>query len=304
MNWLREVPIGQYVEGNSGWLRLIDPRLKFSWVLMFLLTPVLAGFIWRIALVLALLIITFFSCLPLRVWWRSMAFLLMLACAVGLLAMFLPNSDVSAELAIRSPVEVPGLTLEGPKWEVIQLGPFQIAGLEIGQVIIDRRSALLGIKTSTLVFTVVHSVNLMLLTTVPEDLAWTISWFLSPLSLFGFPVDRLSFQLLLALRFIPLVQEELQNLLRAVAIRAVSIRKTSFKVFFGLILSLCERLLANILLRAEQASEALVAKGGNWVSPAQLRTRAVLRRDSFWLNISLIITLLFVLCLRGKYGAL
>ena len=59
MDWLRQLPIGQYVAGNSGWLRRLDPRLKLAWVLMFLLTPVLAGSLWRIGLVVALLLITF-----------------------------------------------------------------------------------------------------------------------------------------------------------------------------------------------------------------------------------------------------
>ena len=42
MDWLRQIPIGQYVDGAGGWLRRLDPRLKLLWVLMFLLTPVLA----------------------------------------------------------------------------------------------------------------------------------------------------------------------------------------------------------------------------------------------------------------------
>ena len=54
----------------------------------------------------------------------------------------------------------------------------------------------------------------MLITTPPEDLVWAIRWFFAPLALFGFPLEKLSFQLLLALRFLPLVQEELQNLFR------------------------------------------------------------------------------------------
>ncbi|HBU26373.1 MAG TPA: cobalt ABC transporter permease, partial [Synechococcales bacterium UBA8138] len=54
MDWLRQLPIGQYVAGG-GWLRQLDPRLKFLWSLAFLLTPVLAGPGWRLALVVLLL---------------------------------------------------------------------------------------------------------------------------------------------------------------------------------------------------------------------------------------------------------
>ena len=78
MDWLRQLPIGQYVAGNSGWLRRLDPRLKLAWVLMFLLTPVLAGSLWRIGLVVALLLITLASGLPVRIWWRSLLLLLFL----------------------------------------------------------------------------------------------------------------------------------------------------------------------------------------------------------------------------------
>ena len=43
MDWLRQIPMGQYVDGREGWLRRLDARLKLAWSLVFLLTPVLAG---------------------------------------------------------------------------------------------------------------------------------------------------------------------------------------------------------------------------------------------------------------------
>ena len=43
MDWLRQIPLGQYVDGAESWLRQLDPRLKLAWSLVFLLTPVLAG---------------------------------------------------------------------------------------------------------------------------------------------------------------------------------------------------------------------------------------------------------------------
>ncbi|HCO75823.1 MAG TPA: cobalt ABC transporter permease, partial [Synechococcus sp. UBA8071] len=56
MDWLRQVPMGQYVDGSTGWLRRLDPRLKLAWSLVFLLTPVLAGPLWRVGLVVALVL--------------------------------------------------------------------------------------------------------------------------------------------------------------------------------------------------------------------------------------------------------
>ena len=291
MDWLRQIPIGQYVDGPQSWLRRLDPRLKLLWSLLFLLTPVLAGPLWRLGLVLALLVLTLLSGLPRKLWSRSLMVLTLLAFSVGVLSMFLPATDPAAALALRPPDELPGALIEGPRWDVLQLGPLRV----------DRASLLLGLRTSTLLFTVIHSVNLVLLTTPPEDLVWALSWVLSPLRRLGLPMDRIGFQLLLALRFLPLAQEELQNLLRALAGRALNLRKLGFKASFALVLSVGERLLANILLRAEQGADALVARGGQVLDPSAVRL--VDDRPVPWLNGLALLLLPLIVMLRVLYGA-
>ena len=42
MNILTKFPIGQYVDGNRSWLRIIDSRLKIIAVFIFLITPIWA----------------------------------------------------------------------------------------------------------------------------------------------------------------------------------------------------------------------------------------------------------------------
>ena len=74
MNVLTKFSIGQYVDGNRSWLRFIDSRLKIIALLIFLITPIWAGSIWRVGLVICLIVLTFVSLLPLRVWWRSFIF--------------------------------------------------------------------------------------------------------------------------------------------------------------------------------------------------------------------------------------
>ena len=145
----------------------------------------------------------------------------------------------------------------------------------------------------------------MLLSTPSEDLMWALSWWLAPLARLGVPMDRLSFQLLLALRFLPLVQEELQNLLRSLASRAVNLRRLGFKASFGLVLAVGGRLLANILLRAEQGAEALLARGGVWLPAEAFRPvpvpSAIGQHALNWFSA---LMLLLVIGLRGRYGAL
>jgi len=83
MDWLRQLPIGQFVDGSSSWLRRLDPRLKLGWTLAFLVTPILAGPLWRIALVGLLLLITALSGLSWRLWRRNLPALLALSLLVG-----------------------------------------------------------------------------------------------------------------------------------------------------------------------------------------------------------------------------
>ena len=51
MNLLTKFSVGQYVHGNRSWLRIIDSRLKIIIVMIFLITPIWAGPIWRLSLV-------------------------------------------------------------------------------------------------------------------------------------------------------------------------------------------------------------------------------------------------------------
>ena len=301
MDWLRKIPIGQYIAGERGWIRFLDPRIKFSWVLFFLITPVLASPQWRVGLVSTLFGITFLSCLPFRIWWRSFLFLLILSAVMGIFAMLLPASESAPSLMTRNPQELPNAIASGPSWELLRLGPLQFLGTSLGPLIIDRRSAELGLKSSTLIFTVVHSVNLMLITSSPEDLVWALRWFLSPLAVLGLPTNKISFQLLLALRFIPLIQEEFQNLLRSLSTRDIRFKKLGFKASFGVILSVGERLLANILLRSQQGADALIARNVASLPSQYFKPNTSLLRMS-WINVISIFCLLLGLILRIKIG--
>ncbi|MBM5800808.1 MAG: energy-coupling factor transporter transmembrane protein EcfT [Cyanobacteria bacterium K_DeepCast_35m_m2_023] len=300
MDWLRQLPIGQYVHGSGSWLRQLDPRLKLAWTVAFLVTPILAGPIWRLALVALLLLLTAVSGLPPRLWARGVGLLLAVAVALGVLAAVLPVGAGPPAPLQRPPAELrllpgppqsPAPTAAGAAWELWRFGPLQVT----------RRSLELGINGGTLLFTLVHSANVMLLTTPPEQLVWAISWCMAPLARLGLPATRLGFMVLLALRFLPLVQEEFQNLLRAVATRAVVLKRLGWKGALGLVLAVGERLLANVLLRAEQGADALVARGGLMLDPMQLPQRGT------WagrLNAGALIALLLLVLLRWKVGDL
>jgi energy-coupling factor transport system permease protein len=300
MDWLRQIPIGQYVDGTGSWLRDLDPRLKLAWTVAFLLTPILAGPWWRLALVGWLLLVTACSGLPWRIWRRTLPLLLALSLLVGVLATFLPAGGADPVALNRPPQELRLAPRDqGQRWELLRWGPVSLGPVPFGPLVITRRSAELGINSATLLFTVIHSANLLLLTTPPESLVWGLSWCIAPLARVGVPVDRLGFTLLLSLRFLPLVQEEFQNLLRSVATRSVNLRQLGLQGSLALVLALGERLLANVLLRAEQGAEALMAKGGRWIAPAQLLRDPLPRPALQWVGAAGLVVLLG---LRWRYG--
>jgi energy-coupling factor transport system permease protein len=73
------------------------------------------------------------------------------------------------------------------------------------------------------------------------------------------------------LRFIPLVLEEVQNLARAVRTRAINWQKLGIKRSLNVWLTVVEKLLDNLLLRAEQIAIAMEVRG--FTSPNQHQVR-------------------------------
>jgi energy-coupling factor transport system permease protein len=132
---------------------------------------------------------------------------------------------------------------------------------QLGNFTITRRSLDLAIKISTLIFTLIYSTNLYLLTTAPEKITAGIDDLFSPLRKFNVPVTEIVLTLTLSLRFIPLVLEEIQNLIRSISTRAINWRKLGIKGSLKIWLMVAEKLLENILLRAEQIAIAMEVRG-------------------------------------------
>ncbi|MBE9187358.1 energy-coupling factor transporter transmembrane protein EcfT, partial [Microcoleus sp. LEGE 07076] len=130
-----------------------------------------------------------------------------------------------------------------------------------GPIKITRKSIDLAINVSTLFFTVIYSTNLYLLTTASEEITGAIENLMQPLRRLHLPVTEIALTLTLSLRFIPLVLEEIQNLVRSVSTRAINWKKLGFRRAAQIWLLIAERLLENLLLRAEQIASAMKVRG-------------------------------------------
>ena len=304
MNLLTKFSVGQYVYGNRSWLRVVDSRLKIIIVMIFLVTPIWAGPLWRLSLVSCLLLITFLSLLPLRVWWRSLFFLLCLSLLVGFISILASSDIQSFDSYIRNPDELEVVVEKYKNWNVLQIPSYKVGFINLGPYNLSRKAFELGIKTSTLIFTVIHSVNLMLLTTLQEDIVWGLSWFLYPLRKIGLPISRWLFQLLIALRFIPLVQEEFQNLIKSTSVRSINFRSLGLKKSFNILLILVERLFQNIFLRIDQGAESLLSKKKINIKTRRFKTSYPLTSLNVIVNTLSICFICIAIFLRKLYGAL
>jgi len=190
------------------------------------------------------------------------------------------------------------------KWNILQIPPQKIWFINVGPYNLSRKAFELGIKTSTLIFTVIHSVNLMLLTTLQEDIVWGLSWFLFPLRKIGLPISKWLFQLLIALRFIPLVQEEFQNIIKSVSVRSINFRNLGLKKSFNVLLILVERLFQNIFLRIDHGAESLLSKKKIIIKTNRFRTLYPSKSLNVIVNTLSICFICIAIFLRKLYGAL
>jgi energy-coupling factor transport system permease protein len=254
MDLLRSLPIGLYLEQPVTWLHRLDPRVKLGWLLSFLLAPILASASWKLSLVALLVIISILAGIPWRALKQQMGWLLLFGSAIFIVGIFAPDS-INVTQQLRSPPD-PGI-------EIAQPYQYVLFKLDAGmiQLKITRKSIDNAIYASTLIFTSIYSTTVYLLTTSPEEVTTGLDNLMAPLRRYHVPVTEIALTLTLALRFIPLVLEEIQNLVRSIYTRAIDWQKLGLKNSAKVWLTVSEKLLENLLSRAEQIAVAMQVRG-------------------------------------------
>ena len=296
MDLMRSLPLGLYLETPVTWMHRLDPRVKLGWLMSFLLLPLLASLEWRLGLSAALMALTVSAWIPFRVWKQQMGWLLALCLYVCTLISLAPDG-LNAEHQVRLPadeikfLQQPSTLLPAepakPWYQTIggsaksDMGglvtapslptatDYRYVLFQNGVITITNRSLSLAIRFSTLLFTLLYSTTLYLLTTSPEEITAGLEDLMSPLRRFGVPVTEIALTLTLSLRFIPLVLEEFQNLVRSIRTRAIDWKKLGLKRSVQIGLTVAERLVKNLLLRSEQIASAMMVRG--FTSPNEHR---------------------------------
>jgi energy-coupling factor transport system permease protein len=254
MDLLRSLPIGLYLEQPVTWLHRLDPRVKLGWLLSFLLAPILASAYWKLALVALLVMISILAGIPWRALKPQMGWLLLFGGAIFLVGMFAPDS-INVSHQLRSPPDA-GTEIAQPYQYVLFKIDSGIIHLKITKKSLDN-----AIYASTLIFTSIYSATVYLLTTSPEEVTTGLDRLMAPLRRWNVPVTEITLTLTLALRFIPLVLEEIQNLVRSVYTRAIDWQKLGLKNSAKVWLTVSEKILENLLSRAHQIAIAMQVRG-------------------------------------------
>jgi energy-coupling factor transport system permease protein len=266
MDLLRSLPIGLYLEQPVTWLHRVDSRVKLGWLIGLMLTPIMANPIWRLSLVGGLLLITILTRLPFRVWRQQIGLVFLFSLLLFVITMLAPDGLKVPEQP-RLPVNefslaaLPDSTPSTTVPTLPQPTDYQYVLVDRGIIHITRRSVELAVRIATLMFTLIYSTNLYLLTTAPEEITAGIENLLHPLRRFNLPITEVVLTLTLALRFIPLVLEEVQNLVRSVRTRAINWKKLGFQGTVQVWATVAEKLVDNLLVRAEQIASAMQVRG-------------------------------------------
>lgn len=217
--------------------------------------------------------------IPARVWKQQMGLLMLLALMTFLIATFSPdglnvNHQSRRPIGELTPLLDKSLTQVSPQASPSPLAQptgYRYILFKAGNIQISQHSLNLGARISTLIFTYLYAPTFYLLVTAPEEITAAITSLTRPLKWLRVPIVEITLTLTLALRFLPLVLEEVQNLVRAIRTRAIDWKHLGLKRASQIWLILAERLITNLFTRAEQSASAMQVRG--FTTPNQHQVR-------------------------------
>ncbi|KAK1272963.1 hypothetical protein QJS04_geneDACA019028 [Acorus gramineus] len=248
-------PVGQFVASPLTFLHSVDPRIKLVWLLSLVLLPARSHIIMRFGLVMFLALLSIWI-LPTHVWKDQLGRASLLS-GVLFLMLSLGSDGVPPVVQLRTPppavVGLPNVpsSLGGYSYLVMKLGPLQFT----------RKGLSVASTSACLSFIIFQSASLCLTTTTPEQIASALRWFMFPLTLIRVPVAEITLTLLLSLRFISLVFDEVRNVALGIVTRRIHWNQLSIMETVDIFFMYIRRIFKNIFNHAEQISQAMIVRG-------------------------------------------
>ncbi|KAG8068828.1 hypothetical protein GUJ93_ZPchr0005g15076 [Zizania palustris] len=155
--------------------------------------------------------------LPNHVWKDQLGRVALLSGIIFIMLGFGSDGAPSLVQTRTPPPSVLGLpnipsSSNGYSYTIMKLGPLQFT----------RKGLSVASTSACLSFAIFQSASLCLTTTTPEQLASALWWFMVPLKHIGVPVPEIILTLLLSLRFINLVFDEVRNSALAIVARRIN----------------------------------------------------------------------------------
>ncbi|KAF5175722.1 Abci12 protein [Thalictrum thalictroides] len=248
-------PICQFVSSPTTFLHSVDPRIKLVWLLALVVIPARSHIIMRFGLVAYLALLSIWT-LPKEVWVDQLG-RVGLVSGILFIMLGLGSDGVPPLVQSRTPpptmLGLPNLpmSLEGYSYVVMKFGPLQLT----------RKGLSVASTSACLTFTIFQSASLCLTTTTPEQLASALRWFMLPLTRLGAPVSEIILTLLLSLRFINLVFDEVRNAALGIVARRINWKQLTVMETVDVFFMYVRRIFKNIFSHAEQISQAMIVRG-------------------------------------------
>ncbi|KAJ1262803.1 hypothetical protein BS78_09G137500 [Paspalum vaginatum] len=248
-------PVCQFVDSPRTFLHSVDPRVKLVWLLALVVLPARSNIYMRFGLVVFLALLSVWV-LPNHVWKDQLGRVALLSGFIFIMLGFGADGAPSLVQTRTPPPSVLGIpnipcSTSGYSYTIMKLGPLQFT----------RKGLSVASTSASLSFAIFQSASLCLTTTTPEQLASALWWFMIPLKHIGVPVPEIILTLLLSLRFINLVFDEVRNSALAIVARRINWKKLTAMETIDIFFNYVRRIFKNIFDHAEQISKAMVARG-------------------------------------------
>jgi energy-coupling factor transport system permease protein len=217
--------LGNYLPRDS-FVHNLDPRVKlFLMGLSIGVTFQLKGVLPLVIFLCACILFTIISNIPIRNLFSGLTPFLWLFVLTAILHVFMTPGD---------PLFIPYATKQG-----------LIGGVRVGFQLV------LAIWVSTLTT----------LSTSPLDMVWALEWYMKPLKYLKVPTDEIALLTMLAIRFIPLLFEETDRIIKAQKARGVDLESGGLVNKVRSLVPVLVPLLHSIFRRADDLAVALTLRG-------------------------------------------
>jgi energy-coupling factor transport system permease protein len=117
-----------------------------------------------------------------------------------------------------------------------------------------------GIRVGLQLVCAIWISTLFTLTTSPMDMVWALKWFMKPLARLKVPVEDIALLVMLSIRFVPVVFEETDRIIKAQKARGIDLEKGFVKRLKALV-AIVVPLLYSVFRRADDLAVALTLRG-------------------------------------------